>query len=82
MTGEITRGAGHLIEDNMIFGHCENEIDLKGHRESPARRGQAQTAPASVQRNPRETRLCPNRVELASTPMEHKLAAAGIRAPP
>lgn len=39
LTGEITRGAGHRIEDNVIFGHCENEIDLKGHQESPAKEG-------------------------------------------
>lgn len=30
-----SHGAGHRIEGNLIFGHCENEIDLKGHFESP-----------------------------------------------
>jgi Right handed beta helix region len=32
-------GAGHLIAENIVSDHCENEIDLKGHWESPAREG-------------------------------------------
>jgi hypothetical protein len=39
VTGGGSNGAGHLIEGNLIFGHEENEIDLKGHFESPAEEG-------------------------------------------
>jgi hypothetical protein len=34
-----SNGAGHLIEGNLVFGHCENEIDFKGHFESPGNEG-------------------------------------------
>ncbi len=39
LTGEAAHGAGHLIENNVFSGHCENEIDFKGHWESPAGEG-------------------------------------------